>query len=588
MESRPLPLPPHRAALLLAGLALALACALAALAPAGAAARTAHFDGRKVEVPKGWPVIRLAQHPRTCVRLDRRAVYLGVPSPNQSCPAEAIGRRRAIVVEPRAARRANRSALPRASRPLASASGAVFTGLGFDACAAPSSKAMRAWEASPYRAVGVYVGGANRACSQPNLTASWVQAQTEAGWHLIPTYVGLQAPTSACTSCAKLSAAKARAQGAAAAADAVAEAASVAIGPGSPIYFDMEAYRQTAGATAATLSFLEAWTIELHTLGYVSGVYSSSSSGIEDIAARVGTGYVLPDQLWIANWNGRQDTADPNVPAGAWALHQRIHQYRGGHSETWGGVPIAIDNNYVDASTVGTATGAGADDPVGWLDLAGTPHPGYLRVRGWAFDPNAPADPVSIRIYVGGRAGSPRAVPYDLGPLANRKRADVAAVHPEAGSLHGFDVVIPVTQAGQQPVCAYGIDIEPGADALLACKAARIAPALKLDHVREKRGLVKLWVKCTWPEGTECPGQLALRTRFKVKQKRRGRVRTRVLTRSLGRRKFRLRGGRGHAFKVRLTPNGRRLLSQRGPLRTQLIAAVAGGGRRYHVMKLDR
>jgi hypothetical protein len=545
MESRPLP--PNRPALLLGGLTLIVAC-LAMLAPAAASARTVHFDGQKVEVPKGWPVIRLAEHPKTCVRLDRRAVYLGVPSPDQSCPAEAIGRRRAVVVEPRAARRANRSTLPRASRPLATASAAVFTGLGFDACAAPSSRAMKAWEASPYRAVGVYIGGSNRACSQPNLTASWVQA-----------------PTSACTSCAKLSAVKARAQGAAAAADAVAEAASVAMGPGSPIYFDMEAYRQTASATAATLSFLEAWTIELHKLGYVSGVYSSSSSGIEDIAAQVGTAYVLPDQLWIANWNGRQDTADPNVPASAWALHQRIHQYRGGHSETWGGVAIAIDNNYVDASTVGSATGAGADDPVGWLDLAGTPHPGYLRVRGWAFDPNAPADPVSIRIYVGGRAE-----------------------YPEAGSQHGFDVVIPVLQAGQQPVCAYGIDIEPGEDALLACKAAHIAPALKVDHVRERPGFVKLWVKCTWPEGTECPGQLALRTRFKVKQKRRGRVRTRVLTRSLGRRKFRLSGRRGHVFKVRLTPNGRRLLSQRGPLRTQLIAAIAGGGRRYQVLTLDR
>ena len=33
---------------------------------------------------------------------------------------------------------------------------------------------MSAWAGSPYRAIGVYIGGLNRGCSQPNLTASWV------------------------------------------------------------------------------------------------------------------------------------------------------------------------------------------------------------------------------------------------------------------------------------------------------------------------------------------------------------------------------------------------------------------------------
>ncbi|MGH3847493.1 MAG: glycoside hydrolase domain-containing protein, partial [Pseudonocardiaceae bacterium] len=187
---------------------------LAATAPA-ASAKALSFGGETVRVPDSWPVYRLAQHPGMCVRLDRRAVYLGSPSANQRCPATAaVGRRRAILVDP-AADRARGSALAVAPRPLASASagGSVFTGLGFDACSAPSSKAMAAWEDSPYRGIGVYIGGANRACSQPNLTASWVAAQTAAGWHLIPTYVGLQAPTSSCSSCAKLSSTQATAQG---------------------------------------------------------------------------------------------------------------------------------------------------------------------------------------------------------------------------------------------------------------------------------------------------------------------------------------------------------------------------------------
>lgn len=56
-------------------------------------------------------------------------------------------------------------------------------GRGFDACAAPGPAAMSAWMSrSPYRAVGIYIGGADRACAQPNLTAGWVSRQAaEAG-----------------------------------------------------------------------------------------------------------------------------------------------------------------------------------------------------------------------------------------------------------------------------------------------------------------------------------------------------------------------------------------------------------------------
>jgi len=38
------------------------------------------------------------------------------------------------------------------------------------------------------------------------------------------------------------------------------------------------------------------------------------------------------------------------LPDNHWANHERIHQYRGGHNETWGGVTINIDNNYLDVA----------------------------------------------------------------------------------------------------------------------------------------------------------------------------------------------------------------------------------------------
>ncbi|HEX5990267.1 MAG TPA: DUF1906 domain-containing protein [Solirubrobacterales bacterium] len=577
--------PAHRLGLWSLLLSL-LALVLPAPSPAAAATRSVHFDGRTVQVPAGWPVYRLDRHPRMCVRMDRRAVYLGAPSAQQQCPAEAIGRQRAILVEPRSATRASASPLARRSA-TASAGAAVFTGLGFDACTAPSSRSMAAWADSPYRAVGVYIGGINRACSQPSLTPDWVAEQTEAGWHLIPTYVGLQAPTSACSSCAKLSASQATAQGAAAAIDAVEEASAVAMGPGSPIYFDMEAYSQTSSATAATLAFLEAWTQKLHQLGYSSGVYSSSASGIEDLAGQVGSGYELPDAIWIANWNGQQNTSDPVVPAGAWAQHQRIHQYRGGHNETYGGVTINIDNNYVDGPTVGSATFAAGDDPIGYLDLAGSPAPGQVRVRGWAFDPNLPAEPLSIRLSVGGKIDAPGVAVYDLGPVASRSRRDVAAQFPGAGPRHGFDVSLPTVKSGRQRVCAYALDLDPGEDRLLGCKGAAIPVAVRLSRLKMRGKRVQVRITCLWPAGTECPGQILLRTRFRVPVPHyRGRgPRTRPVSRLIGRSAFHLSGGGAQTFRVPLTAGGRALLRGRDSLKTHVVVAIPGG-RRIAVLRL--
>jgi len=560
---------------------------LAAPAPA-AGRRVVRFDGRAVEVPAGWPVYRLDRHPRICVRLDRRAVYLGTPSPRQNCPAEAIGRRRAILVEPRR-QDARRSLLPLAQSSAATRarSGSVFTGLGFDACSAPSARSMNAWKESPYRAVGVYIGGVNSACSQPNLTADWVAAQTAAGWHLIPTYVGLQAPTSACSSCAKLSSSQATAQGAAAAVEAVEAASELAMRPGSPIYFDMESYSRTSSASAATLAFLAAWTSKLHALGYVSGVYSSSSSGITDLGAQVGSGYELPDHLWIANWNGSTSTSDPVVPSTAWTPHKRIHQYEGGHNETYGGVTINIDNDSVDGATVGEVTlpPTPEDNPVGALELAASA-PGQVRVRGWALDGNAPTEPLSIRLVVGGREGEPGVTSYELGPVANLSRRDVRLKYPEAGGRHGFDLELPVVKSGRQRVCVYALDIEPGEDSLLGCKGVTIPVPIQLSDLTAGRNRVQLQLTCLWPAGSECPGRIALHARFRVPVAHRGRgPRTRAVSRVIGRASFRVGGGAAQAYRIPLTAGGRKLLRLRARLKTQVIVAVPGG-RRVGVVEL--
>jgi hypothetical protein len=297
---------------------------------------------------------------------------------------------------------------------------------------------MRAWrESSPFEAVGVYIGGRNRGCTQPNLTAAWVGEQVTNGWHLMPLYVGLQAPTTSCTSCATLNSSFAAAQAEAEAEDAVADAQAIGIGPGSPIYHDMESYTRTASATAATMTFLAAWTTRLHQLGYASGVYSSSSSGIADLGRRWGTSFPSPDDIWTANWNGRADTEDPNLSEEAWPNHQRIHQYRGGHDEVWGGVRINIDSNYVDAMTVGAAAATARQLPP--LTVSGVSVSGSsLRVRvrcGWTSDLICPGQ-IRLRttIRTTGRGGRKL--------NTQRRRIAVAArtFRLRGGSSHTFTV----------------------------------------------------------------------------------------------------------------------------------------------------
>ncbi|CAN7227004.1 DUF1906 domain-containing protein [Terrabacter sp. LjRoot27] len=234
----------------------------------------------------------------------------------------------------------------------------TFTGMGFDACAAPSVATMQAWLASPYRAVGIYVGGSMRACGDGNLSTSWVSQISAMGWGLIPIYVGPQAPCVNQTGLATIDPAQAAAQGRAAAADAAGRAAFFGLGAGTPVYYDMEAYDpNVAGCTATVLSFLTAWTQELHARGYTSGAYGSSSSLMVDLSRAVGTtGFTAPDNVWFANWNGLQTLSDstsyPEFRDSYWAGGQRLHQYATG-SETWGGVRIDIDANWVGGRVTG-------------------------------------------------------------------------------------------------------------------------------------------------------------------------------------------------------------------------------------------
>ncbi len=236
-----------------------------------------------------------------------------------------------------------RPRLPRMRQPMPPpplpTSVASYRGLGFDACTAPSRRAMRAWRLrSPYRAIGIYIGGADRACAQPNLSQAWVRAEASAGWRFIPLYAGPQAAFGELHAPVR--------QGLAAARDAVAQARRLGFGRRTPIYYDMEAYHP--GVRIAALRFLSAWTIELHRLRYSSGVYSSSDSGIADLSRQYAQRiFAMPNVIYDALWNGAAGTSDRNLRTGQWHL-RRIHQFSGNVTQRYGGHAINIDKDFLD------------------------------------------------------------------------------------------------------------------------------------------------------------------------------------------------------------------------------------------------
>lgn len=245
-----------------------------------------------------------------------------------------------------------------------------FTGYGFDQCTAPSQRAMDAWlTSSPYSAVGIYISGDSRGClSQPNLSPTWVSTQLARGWRLLPITLG---PQASCTTRERYlrqvrisprpagGYSLARAQGRAEADKTIAAALALGIARRSTLWYDLEAFPTTSTACReSALSFLSAWTTQLHRHGFVSGVYSSAASGLrmlDDARVRATTGYRMPDQVWIADWNGRADVSSSYVRADGWMPHRRVHQFRGGHNETHGGVTINIDQNWLDVGRGSTA-----------------------------------------------------------------------------------------------------------------------------------------------------------------------------------------------------------------------------------------
>ena len=221
---------------------------------------------------------------------------------------------------------------------------------------------MADWGASPYRAIGIYIGGTNMACSQPNLSATWVSQESAAGWHMIPIYVGLQSPSNSC-GCAGDHPGHGRRPG---------HRGRRRTPSSTPrrsgwarATRSTSTWRPTTGRPPTrppVLAFLAAWTTQLHASGYLSGVYSSDASGIADLVAQYGhrlrrARRAVDRQLERpADHRRRRRPRAVTGPRTSGCTSTRAR-----HNETYGGAKINIDGDYLDAATAAAGTGSGVD-----------------------------------------------------------------------------------------------------------------------------------------------------------------------------------------------------------------------------------
>ena len=147
--------------------------------------------------------------------------------------------------------------------------------------ATPSTRATRrrstrstAWLASPYRALGIYIGGANRACSNTQLSPTWTAGAVATGLEPDPALRraagAVRRPVAASRRSRRRIAAS---QGTAAADDAADDAAALGLPPRQPDLLRHGGLRaqQPGVQRRPSRRSSPAWVNELHALGYLAG-----------------------------------------------------------------------------------------------------------------------------------------------------------------------------------------------------------------------------------------------------------------------------------------------------------------------------
>lgn len=211
---------------------------------------------------------------------------------------------------------------------------------GFDTCSAPSTSTMQTWwDSSPYYAIGIYLGGANRSCSQPNLTSSWISTVTNSTqrWGVIPIWVGPQMPNPTCQTLhtyaggyISTNTSTAYSQGQSEASAAYNALSSLGMSTQStPIAYDLEGNNNAQNSTCQGIAnaFINGWDSVLAIPpAQASGVYGSAASDYFNSYASIAN---VPTFIWFAEQNSTGASAKRSnyVASTLWVGYQRHKQY---------------------------------------------------------------------------------------------------------------------------------------------------------------------------------------------------------------------------------------------------------------------
>jgi photosystem II stability/assembly factor-like uncharacterized protein len=249
----------------------------------------------------------------------------------------------------------------------------TFDGQGFDSCTKPPVGDMQTWYTySPYKVWNLYLGGVSLFGPCTGLTAAYVSQLAQQGWLFIPTWVGPQAACSSYLHRMSADPATAYVEGKIQADLALDVATQLGLTlpdqSGGIIYYDIEAYPGASQACRdTTKAFISGWVDQLHANGNQAGVYGGTcNSYLYDFALFQDP----PDDIWMAYWTSSgynpnasvftMPSACASFYTGHWMNAQRIRQYAGDHSETWGSgamtATINIDSDVI-SGTVAAALG---------------------------------------------------------------------------------------------------------------------------------------------------------------------------------------------------------------------------------------
>lgn len=98
--------------------------------------------------------------------------------------------------------------------------------------------------------------------------------------------------------------------------------------------------------------------------------------------------------------------------------------------------------------------------PFGSMEAATQNADGTATVAGWAIDPDV-TTPITVHLYVDG---------VGVAYTADKVRADIAALYPDYGGAHGYQLNTAVLSPGPHTICVYGINTGAGANVSFGCQ----------------------------------------------------------------------------------------------------------------------